>query len=373
MPEMKEKSSKKTDSPDTASPREILTEKEIRAVELKLRADFERSDLSDAYIKAEYLGKKGLITLLLKKIPTASLEKRSEYGKLLNELKKMAEDRETVLKERTLRFKSNETFSERDFDVTAPFAPNTPECDRKSLKKRKGSLHPLTSVGEEAVRIFESMGFHVVESRRLDDDYNVFEALNIPKGHPARDMWDTFWTEDDLIPIPHTSAMQNRILRSIKPPIREIIVGKCFRNEATDASHEHTFYQLEGIYVDKGITLSDLIGTLSAFVNAFYGKEIKYKIQPSYFPFVEPALEFLIECLVCGQVGCPFCKYSGWIEVIPCGPIHPSVLREGGVNPDEYSGFAWGLGYDRLVMLRNSISDIRYLHSGDLKFLEQFS
>ncbi len=367
------KKSTKNAISDASPSRDELSLADINAVEKTLRKDLERTDVSEAELKSLYLGKKGHITLLLKKIATAPLEKRAEYGKMLNDLKRMCEDRSESIKSRTQRAKAGSALSERNFDVTAPFAPNTTESDKRMMKRRKGSLHPLTSVGEEAVRIFESMGFHVVESRRLDDDYNVFEALNIPKGHPARDMWDTFWTEDDLIPIPHTSAMQNRILRSLKPPIREIIVGKCFRNEATDASHEHTFYQLEGMYVDKGITLSDLIGTLSAFVNAFYGKEVKYKIQPSYFPFVEPALEFLIECLVCGQVGCPFCKYSGWIEVIPCGPIHPAVLREGGLNPDEYTGFAWGLGYDRLVMLRNSISDIRHLHSGDLKFLEQFS
>ena len=153
----------------------------------------------------------------------------------------------------------------------------------------------------------------------------------------------------------------------------DYLLGKCFRNEATDASHEHTFYQVEGVYVDKGITLTDLIGTLSSFMNAFYGREVKYRIQPSYFPFVEPGLEFLIECLVCGQKGCPFCSYSTWVELVPCGPIHPNVLSEGGLDPGTYTGFAWGLGFDRLVILRNLISDIRLLHGGNLNFLEQFS
>ena len=364
---------KKTPESKSPSGPNVLTLRDIEAIEIQINDDIKDNTIDYSTFHQRYSGKNGGLLLLLRKISTVSDKDRAEFGKRLNILKTRCKEHEAVLKNRGNRRKMGATLGERGFDVTAPFAPNTEESKRPGNVSRVGTLHPLTSVGETAVRIFESMGFHVVEARHLDNDYNVFEALNIPKGHPARDLWDTFWTEDNLIPIPHTSAMQNRIYRSVKPPIREIIVGKCFRNEATDASHEHTFYQLEGVYVDKNVTMSDLIGTLSAFVNAFYGREVKYKIQPSYFPFVEPALEFLIECLVCGQVGCPFCKYSGWIEVIPCGPIHPSVLKEGGLDPNEYSGFAWGLGYDRLVMLRNSITDIRYLHSGDLKFLGQFS
>jgi phenylalanyl-tRNA synthetase alpha chain len=355
-----------------SDPSGLLSMRSIQSLKSRLSDDTKDILADPAVFHATYLGKQGALTLLLKGIATVSSDQRVEFGRELNVLKQMCEEHENKLKNRVLRQRVGSSMTDRTFDVTAPFGPNTDRSTRPDLLRGKGTLHPLTSIGEQAVRIFESMGFHVVESRRLDDDYNVFEALNIPKGHPARDLWDTFWTEDGLIPIPHTSAMQNRIISTVKPPIREIIVGKCFRNEATDASHEHTFYQLEGVYVDRNVTLSDLIGTLSAFANAFYGKDVKYKIQPSYFPFVEPALEFLIECLVCGQVGCPFCKYTGWIEVIPCGPIHPAVLREGGLDPEEYTGFAWGLGYDRLVMLRNSITDIRYLHCGDLKFLEQF-
>jgi phenylalanyl-tRNA synthetase alpha chain len=227
-------------------------------------------------------------------------------------------------------------------------------------------------MAEKALDIFKTMGFHVTTARHLDDDYNVFTALNIPKDHPARDMWDTFWTEEGFIPTTHTSAMQNRILKSQKPPIREVSMGRCYRNEATDASHEHTFYQIEGVYIDEGIDLADLTGTLREFMNTFYGKDVKYKIQPSYFPFVEPGLEFMVECMICGQKGCPFCGYSGWIELVPCGPIHPNVLKQGGLDPKKYSGFAWGLGLDRLVMLASQIEDIRHIHSGDLRFLTQF-
>lgn len=324
-------------------------------------------------LRLKYFGKKGIITLVLRSIGSLPSSRRAKTGQEINVLKEEVEDRLRRLHETESMAKKGSAFVDAIFDCTAPFSPNTPNIDKPRFVDRKGSLHPLTSVGEKAIRIFESMGFHVTESRRLDDDYNVFTALNFPEGHPARDMYDTFWTDTGLIPITHTSSMQNRIIRSVEPPIREIIVGKCFRHEATDASHEHTFYQLEGVYVDKGVTLADLIGTLSSFMNAFYGRTVKYRIQPSYFPFVEPGLEFLIECLVCGQKGCPFCHYSSWVEVVPCGPIHPNVFSEAGRDPSKYSGFAWGLGFDRLVILRNQISDIRHLHGGDLRFLEQFS
>ena len=347
---------------------------EIDALKKSISKDFDGEiTLSYSELKTKYLGKNGEITLLLRNIGTAQKRDKASFGKKIHEQRKEVEAKLEKRKEKEGSARLGESLTGEDFDITAPFSPNTPEEEKPQLISKPGTLHPLTSVGEKAIRIFESMGFHVVEARRLDNDYNVFEALNIPRGHPARDMWDTFWTKSGLIPTPHTSAMQNRILSSVKPPMREIIVGKCFRYEATDASHEHTFYQLEGVYVGENITLTDLIGTLSSFINAFYGKEVKYKIQPSYFPFVEPGLEFLIECLVCGQHGCPFCHDSKWVEIVPCGPIHPNVLREAGLNPEKYTGFACGIGFDRLVILRNQISDIRFLHSGDLKFLEQFS
>jgi phenylalanyl-tRNA synthetase alpha chain len=309
---------------------------------------------------------------LLRSIGEKDESIRSEFGKAANMLKSQLTRKLEEFKKRAARKKTGKALSEESIDVTAPFAVNTPPSERPNLKSEPGTLHPITQIGEKALRIFRMMGFHVTEARRLDTDYNVFEALNIPAGHPARDIWDTFWTEEDLIPITHTSTMQNRIISKKEFPMREVIVGRCFRNEATDASHEHTFYQVEGVYVDEDVRLSDLIGTLSRFMNEFYGQEVKYRIQPSYFPFVEPGLEFMIECLVCNQAGCPFCSYSGWVEVIPCGMIHPNVLKEAGRDPAKCSGFAWGLGFDRLVMLGSQIKDIRYIHSGNLNFLEQF-
>lgn len=224
----------------------------------------------------------------------------------------------------------------------------------------------------KATEVFESMGFEIIEPTEIDNDFNHFTALNIPEGHPARDMWDTFWTESDQIAIAHTSTMQNRILSQLKPPIRAIVPGRCFRNEATDSSHEHTFYQIEGVYLDENINLSHLVSTLKTFLEKFFEREIRIKIQPTYFPFVEPAIEIMMERP--GFTKDKNKKYDNneWLEVIPCGPIHPNVLKAAGIDPDKYSGFAWGFGLDRISMVKYGIDDIRHFHSGDLRFLKQF-
>lgn len=345
----------------------------VESANKALVSDFAKAD-NDGLdsLRKKYLGKNGVVSRIMSGIREVSPDQRAEYGKAANEFKRQVEEEVEKLGRSSARGVVGATMGDDSFDVSAPFAPNTPIDKRPQLISRPGTTHPVTDIGQKALKIWETMGFHITEARHLDDDYNVFEALNIPAGHPARDMWDTFWTEDGLVPITHTSSMQNRIIKSCEIPIREVIIGKCYRNEATDASHEHTFYQSEGIYVDKKATLADLIGTLSSFMNEYFGQNVKYMIQPSYFPFVEPGLEFLVECLICGQKGCPFCSYSGWIELVPCGMIHPNVLSMGGLDPKEYRGFAWAFGFDRLVMLRSRIQDIRNIHGGDLRFLEQF-
>lgn len=247
----------------------------------------------------------------------------------------------------------------RDIDLTLP-----------GIKPLLGHLHPITQMRHLAEDIFLNMGFRVVESVEVDTDYNHFEALNFPVGHPARDTWDTFWTTEHFLPIAHTSTMQNRVLseyaKSNKPDaLRVIIPGKCFRYEATDQVHEHTFYQIEGVYVSKTASLAELIGVLKTFVESYYGYKIPYKFQPTYFPFVEPGLEMLVERT--NKEG-----IKKWLELITCGPIHPNVLRMAGLNPEEYRGFAWAIGLDRLVMLKYGINDIREFHKGDLRFLRQF-
>lgn len=313
--------------------------------------------LNDVRIK--YLGRKGSLTKQLRSIKDLPKTKRAEFGAKANEVRKELEEKITLLKEQLLTAKELE--KAEDIDITAP-----------GKKQLIGHIHPITQMLWETEEIFEQMGFEVVEPYEIDDDYHNFESVNMPPGHPARDMWDTFWTEDGLIPITHTSSMQVRIMQKRKPPIRAVVPGKTFRNEKTDPRHEHTLYQVEGVYVDKGISLSDMIGTLKTFFDAFYKKDIKIQVVPDYFPFVEPGNGMNLSCVICDMKGCRVCKYSGWLEILGCGMIHPNVLKEGGINPNVYSGFAWGFGLDRLVMLKYGIEDIRHFHGGDLKFTKQF-
>jgi phenylalanyl-tRNA synthetase alpha chain len=236
---------------------------------------------------------------------------------------------------------------------------------------------------ERVLNIFYRMGFTAVESRQIDDDYHMFGALNFPEGHPARDDYDTFMTEEGLIAPAHTSTMQNRILKQYAgnlekgEPIAAVIPGRVFRNEDLDARHEHTFHQVEGVYVDKGIHAGNLIATLKTFLQEYYSdvlgdRQLEVKTQPFYFPFTEPSFEFALSCPFCDKAGCNVCSYTGWIELLGCGMIHPNVLREGGIDPEVYTGFAWGFGIERLVMMKYGIEDIRHFESAKLDFLRQF-
>lgn len=310
-------------------------------------------------VRIRYLGRKSELTKLLRSIKKVRKEDRAEFGAKANETKREIKER-IALRRNELSTKEELEKSE-DLDVTAP-----------GLKDKVGHIHPITQMRWEAEEIFQKMGFEIVEPYEIDDDYHNFESVNMPPGHPARDMWDTFWTEDGFIPITHTSSMQVRIMKSRKTPIRAVVPGKVFRHESTDPRHEHTLYQVEGIYVDKGISLSDMIGTLKTFFDAFYKKDIKVQVVPDYFPFVEPGNGMNLSCMICNMKGCRVCKYTGWLEILGCGMIHPNVLKEAGVDPNVYSGFAWGFGLDRLVMLKYGIEDIRHFHSGDLRFIRQF-
>lgn len=271
-------------------------------------------------------------------------------------------------------------------DVTAPFDINVaPEQRPALLPTGNGTRHPLTQELESIVDIFNRMGFTAVESREIDDDYHMFGVLNFPEGHPARDDYDTFMTTQTdpngkpYIAPAHTSTMQHRVLQQYKAdleqgkPIAAVIPGRVFRNEDLDARHEHTFYQLEGVYVGKGVNTGNLIATLKTFLQEYYGKELDVKTQPFYFPFTEPSFEFALSCPFCDKKGCNVCSYSGWIELLGCGMIHPNVLHYAGINPQEYTGFAWGCGIERLVMMKYGIEDVRHFESGKLDFLRQFS
>jgi phenylalanyl-tRNA synthetase alpha chain len=255
----------------------------------------------------------------------------------------------------------------------------------QTLLAEMGSQHPLMTELKIVLDIFYRMGFTAVESRELDDDYHMFSSLNFPQDHPARDDYDTFMTTQtdtnnkQFIAPAHTSTMQNRVLKKYKANLEKntaiavVIPGRVFRNEDLDARHEHTFYQLEGVYVDKGINAGHLIATLKTFLQEYYGKKLEVKTQPFYFPFTEPSFEFALSCPFCDKKGCVVCSYSGWVELLGCGLIHPNVLREAGIDPELYTGFAWGGGIDRLVMMKYDIEDIRHFEAGRLDFLRQFS
>lgn len=291
---------------------------------------------------------------LYAQIPTLDPKERVEFGKEINKLKAHLS---TLVSEQAIESESLEPI-----DVTAPFEANTPS-DKKPrlLTSNHGSTHPLMQEIETVLNIFERMGFEAVESRQLDDDYHMFDSLNFPKGHPARDDYDTFMTTEGLIAPAHTSVMQNRVLKSQKPPIRVVMPGRVFRNEDLDSTHEHTFYQLEGVYVDKNINAGNLIATLKTFLEEYFQEELQVRTQPFYFPFTEPSFEFAIK-----RSG------RGWLEILGCGMIHPNVLKEGGIDPKVYTGFAWGFGIDRLVMMKYGIEDVRHFQSGKLDFLRQF-
>jgi phenylalanyl-tRNA synthetase alpha chain len=315
-------------------------------------------------LKEKYLSKNGLVTIALQKIRDIPKEEKAEYGKEINYIKEVLSE---ALEEKSV---SKETYSTHvRIDPTAPFDINS----KNNFSILEGSKHPITKEIEILVDIFAGMGFNVLESRQIDDDYHMFESLNFPKGHPARDMYDTFTTEEGYILPAHTSTMQNRALKMYgPPPIAVVLPGRCFRNEATDAGHEHTFHQIEGIYVDKNISLGNMQATIKTFLEAYLKKELEVKVQPAYFPFTEPDCEFVISCPFCNKAGCSTCGHSGWIEIMGCGMIHPNVLREGGIDPEEYSGFAWGFGVDRLTMIKLGINDIRYIRESNLNFLKQF-
>ncbi len=315
---------------------------------------------------------------LYAEIPTLLPEQRGPFGKEMNQLR--AELQALVDAEQ------DQAEALPPIDVTAPFDVNVTADKRpKLLPSETGSKHPLMTELELVLDIFYRMGFNAVESREIDDDYHMFGALNFPEGHPARDDYDTFMTTQTdangkpLIAPAHTSTMQNRVLKKYagnlekSEPIAVLIPGRVFRNEDLDARHEHTFYQLEGVYVGKGVHAGMLIATLKAFLQAYYGKELEVKTQPFYFPFTEPSFEFALSCPFCNKKGCNVCSYSGWIELLGCGMIHPNVLREAGINSEEYTGFAWGCGLDRLVMMKYDVEDVRHFESARLDFLRQFA
>lgn len=311
---------------------------------------------------------------LFAKITQQQPEERAAYGQAVNALKQELE----VLAAEVI----DTSASKAPIDVTAPMDINAqiPAL----LPVQQGSVHPLSQEIAKLSAIFERMGFLVEESREIDDQYHMFDTLNFPKGHPARDDYDTFLTEErdvhgqQFVAPAHTSTMQHRILKKFQAnlsngePIAVVVPDRVFRNEDLDARHEHTFYQVEGVYVSRGVHAGMLIATLQAFLSEYYGKSIEVRTNPFYFPFTEPSFEMALSCPFCDKAGCKVCSHEGWIELLGCGMIHPNVLEQAGIDPQEYTGFAWGLGIDRLVMMKYGIEDVRHFESAKLNFLRQF-
>ncbi len=316
-------------------------------------------------IEREAFDKGGTIAGMLAKVPSLEPSERAGAGRAANELKRALEADFAAARERLAQAALERERSGGDFDATLP-AP----------KARRGSLHPLTQVQRELEDLFTSMGYEVLDGPEIELERNNFDALNIAKDHPARDAMDTFWVktppgQERLVLRTHTSPVQVRAMAHLKPPFRAIAPGKVFRQETTDASHEHTFHQMEGLVVGEGISVGNLIGTMQTLLQGIFGRAIEVRLRPGYFPFVEPGFELDARCPFCKQ-GCSVCKRSTWIELLPCGLVHPRVLEAGGIDIERYSGFAFGLGLSRLVMMRHGIEDVRHLLAGDLRFLEQF-
>ncbi|MDD6394975.1 MAG: phenylalanine--tRNA ligase subunit alpha [Acutalibacteraceae bacterium] len=312
-------------------------------------------------LRVAFLGKKGEISELMKDLKSAAPEQKKEFGQKINLLKKDVEgklaDLAAEIEKKELEALIN---SAERYDVTMPSSVDT------------GSYHPITLIQREVEDIFAAMGFTIEDYDEIVDDYHCFEALNIPKHHPARDMQDTYYLDNGQLLKTHTSAAQNAIMRKYGAPLRAIFPGRCFRNEAIDACHENTFFQMEGIMIDKDISISNLIYFMKTMLSEVFQRDVQVRLRPGFFPFVEPGFELDISCQVCGGTGCPSCKNSGWLELCPCGMIHPNVLTAGGIDPEEYTGFAFGLGLTRLAMMKYGVKDIRTFNSGNLKSLSQF-
>ena len=312
-------------------------------------------------VRVDAVGRKGALAEISKGMGKLSPEERKRIGQVLNAAKQQLE---AALDARKQEFDAAALRARLDaewIDLTLP-APGP----------RRGHLHPITRIQRELEDLFISLGFTVLDGPEVETEYYNFDALNIPADHPARDMQDTFWLDGGNLLRTHTSPVQVRGMERLGPPLRMIAPGRVFRNESVDASHEHTFYQLEGMMIDRDVSVAHLLYFMKTLLTAIFQRTITVRLRPGYFPFVEPGFELDIQCLICGGPGCPVCKQSGWVELLPCGLVNPNVLRISGIDPDEWGGFAFGLGLTRLVMMRYGIDDIRHLQGGDLRFLEQF-
>jgi phenylalanyl-tRNA synthetase alpha chain len=313
-------------------------------------------------VRVGVLGRKeGALTQMMKEMGKLPPEERKSAGKLINAAKQKLEEALAAKENEFAQAGLGARLDAEWIDLTLP-APGP----------RRGHLHPITQIQRELEDLFVSLGFAVLDGPEVETEYHNFDALNIPADHPARDMQDTFWLDGGNLLRTHTSPVQVRGMEKLGPPLRMIAPGRAFRNESVDASHEHTFYQLEGMMIDRDVSIAHLLYFMKTLLTAIFKREVTVRLRPGYFPFVEPGFELDIQCLICGGSGCAVCKQGGWVELLPCGLVNPNVLRLSGIDPEQWNGFAFGLGLTRLVMMRYGIDDIRHLQGGDLRFLEQF-
>lgn len=312
-------------------------------------------------IRIKYLGKKGELTLVLRQMGQLSPEQRPVVGQLANEVRADIEAKIAELSELKKAEELQNSLKNESLDVTVP-----------GKERKIGKLHPLTQVQREMEDIFIGMGFSIAEGPEVEYDYYNFQALNIPENHPARDTQDTFYITDNILLRSQTSPVQARVMEKTQPPIRIISPGRVYRSDEVDGSHSPLFHQLEGLVVDKGITMGNLRGMLETFAKTMFGEKTRIRFRPHHFPFTEPSAEVDVSCFVCGGKGCRLCKGEGWIEILGAGMVHPNVLRNCGIDPEIYSGFAFGMGVERIVMCKFGIDDMRLLYENNIKFLEQF-
>lgn len=336
--------------------------------ELKNNALKELDSIADSKTLKEfsdkYLGKKGEIRKFFSFVKDLALEEKKVLGKEINEF---AESLETKIVEMEKEMRKTEREKKEENEKVDVLAPG------KTVET--GHLHPLTQVRQETDNIFERLGFAVVEGPEIEDEWHNFDSLNIPEGHPARDalsLGKTFYLKNGKLLRTQTSSAQVRYMKKMKPPIRIVIPGRVYRYETTDASHEINFYQIEGLYVDENVSVSNMKAVLQKFLELFFKRKVEIRLRPSYFPFVEPGFEIDMRCEVCNGKGCSACKRTGWVEILGAGMVHPNVIKNGGLDPKKYKGFAFGMGMDRPTMMKHKINDIRLFHSGNLKFLKQF-
>lgn len=333
--------------------------------ELSTKFDELIANIKDAVnlekLRLDFIGKKGEVSLLMQDFRNVPNEDKKEVGMLINQLKNKVESKieetKKIIEEKLLE---QEIKNDKKIDYTLP------------VDTKVGALNPRTIIQKQIVDMFVSMGFIIEDGNEIETEYNNFDAVNVPASHPARDMQDTFWLDNGEVLKTQTSAAQNRILKTHGPVCRVLFPGRCFRNEELNATHENTFFQIEGVVVDKNVSVSNLIYFMKEMLRGVFKKDIDVRLRPGFFPFTEPSFELDATCPFCEGKGCKSCSNTGWLELCPCGMIHPNVLKEAGIDPNEYNGFAFGLGFDRLVMIETGLNDIRYLNSGNLKLLSQY-